>query len=87
MRDVRVYLSAFLLFILTACGNKQTNEKIVSVTIEPQRYFAEQIAGDKYKINCVVPSGQSPETYDPTPQQVVQVGKSQAYLRDRKSVV
>lgn len=81
MRDVRVYLSAFLLFILTACGNKQTNEKIVSVTIEPQRYFAEQIAGDKYKINCVVPSGQSPETYDPTPQQVVQVGKSQAYLR------
>lgn len=51
------------------------------MTIEPQRYFAEKIAGDKFKINCVVPAGQSPETYDPTPQQMVQVGKSQGYLR------
>ena len=29
----------------------------------------------------MVPAGQSPETYDPTPQQMVQVGKSQGYLR------
>ena len=64
-----------------ACGDKRADERIVSVTIEPQRYFAEKIAGDKFKINCVVPAGQSPETYDPTPQQMVQVGKSQGYLR------
>ena len=29
----------------------------------------------------MVPAGQSPETYDPTPQQMIQVGKSIAYLR------
>lgn len=81
MRQIYVLISALFILLLTACGGKQANERIVSVTIEPQRYFAEKIAGDKFTINCVVPAGQSPETYDPTPQQMVWVGKSQAYLR------
>ena len=54
---------------------------MVTVTIEPQRFFAEKIAGDKFAIHCVVPSGQSPETYDPTPKQMVQIGQSEAYLQ------
>lgn len=54
---------------------------MISVTIEPQRYFAERIAGEHFAIHCVVPAGQSPETYDPTPQQMVQIGQSEAYLR------
>ena len=81
MIKLKVLLSCLCVSLLMACGGKRTNEKIVSVTIEPQRYFAEMIAGDKYTIHCVVPAGQSPETYDPTPQQIVQVGRSQAYLR------
>lgn len=67
--------------LLTACRQNQTDGNTVTVTIEPQRFFAEKIAGDKFKINCVVPSGQSPETYDPTPKQMVEIGKSNAYLR------
>ncbi len=66
---------------LTGCSEKVADDNVITVTIEPQRYFAEQIAGDKYKINCVVPSGQSPETYDPTPKQMVEIGKSVAYLQ------
>lgn len=67
--------------LLTACRQNQADGNTVTVTIEPQRFFAEKIAGDKFKINCVVPSGQSPETYDPTPKQMVEIGKSNAYLR------
>lgn len=67
--------------LLTACRQNQADGNTVTVTIEPQRFFAEKIAGDKFKINCVVPSGQSPETYDPTPKQMVEIGKSNGYLR------
>ncbi|MDD2436739.1 MAG: zinc ABC transporter substrate-binding protein [Massilibacteroides sp.] len=76
--------SLFILFtyiLFTACAGRQTEEKLVSVTIEPQRYFAEKIAGDKFVIHTVVPAGQNPEIYDPTPQQMVKVSKSEAYLR------
>lgn len=72
---------ALLILVLNSCGNKQTEGRLVSVSIEPQRYFAEHIAGDKFAINTVVPAGQNPEVYDPTPQQMVQVGKSEAYFR------
>lgn len=74
-------LFILLILILTGCGSQRTDQKLISVTIEPQRYFAEQIAGEKFEINTVVPAGQNPEIYDPTPQQMVQVGKSIAYLR------
>lgn len=81
MKEIKTWILFFCL-LLAACGqSKRGEEKIVSVTIEPQRYFAEKIAGDKFKINCLVPSGQSPETYDPTPRQMMEVGKSVAYLR------
>ena len=61
MKEFKVLISALFVLILMACGDKRTDERIVSVTIEPQRYFAEKIAGDKFKINCVVPAGQSPD--------------------------
>lgn len=82
MRRLKGWIVFACLLLLAACGNgKQTEEKIVTVTIEPQRYFAEKIAGERFKINCIVPAGQSPETYDPTTQQMIQVGQSDAYLR------
>lgn len=71
------------LFILSACGNTtQKSEKpILTVTLEPLRYFTEAIAGDNYKVISMVPKGSSPESYDPTPQQLVNLSKSQAYFR------
>lgn len=66
----------------SACGNTPTNkERIITVTIEPLRYFAEAIAGDQYKIVSMVPEGTSPETYDPAPQQLIDLSKSVAYFK------
>ena len=71
------------LFICFACGNTaQKSEKaILTVTIEPLRYFTEAIAGENYQVVSMVPKGSSPESYDPTPQQLVNLSKSQAYFR------
>lgn len=81
MKQIILGIICFSFLLLTACKEKQMHEKAVTVTIEPQRFFAEKIAGENFKIYCIVPSGQSPETYDPTPKQMIQVGKSLAYLQ------
>jgi zinc transport system substrate-binding protein len=82
-----IRLSVVLAVIaLSACsgqGKKGTKERVITVTIEPQRYFAEAIAGDRFKIVGMVPKGSSPETYDPTPRQLVSLGESEAYFRIR----
>ena len=76
-------LPILTLFICFACGNTaQKSEKaIITVTIEPLRYFTEAIAGENYQVVSMVPKGSSPESYDPTPQQLVNLSKSQAYFR------
>ncbi|MDR2139899.1 MAG: zinc ABC transporter substrate-binding protein [Tannerella sp.] len=51
------------------------------MTVEPQRYFAEKIAGGRFAVHTVVPVGQSPETYDPAPHEMVRIARSRAYLR------
>jgi zinc transport system substrate-binding protein len=82
MLKIKSAIVAVVLFVsLSGCNNKQADERLISVTIEPQRYFAERIGGDWFTVHTVVPAGQSPETYDPTPQQMVRVSKSLAYLR------
>ena len=76
-----IYLLALL--IMCTCGNPSSqNEKpTLTVTLEPLRYFTEAIAGDRYEVVSMVPKGSSPESYDPTPQQIVALSRSQAYLR------
>lgn len=69
--------------LLTTCqsGNKKDAEKkVVTVTIEPLRYLTEAIAGERIKVISMVPQGSSPETYDPTPQQLIDLAQSNAYL-------
>ena len=81
-----IYLPMIILLCI-GCQSKNgkngdDNEKpIIAVTIEPQRYFTEAIAGDKFDVVSIVPKGSSPESYDPTPQQLVSFANSKAYLR------
>ena len=76
-----IYL--LILFIFCGCGSttKKNDKPIITVTLEPLRYFAEAIAGEHYDVVSMVPKGSSPESYDPTPQQLVALSRSQAYLR------
>jgi len=81
------YLSILLILLLAvACGsgskNRNEAEKpLLTVTIEPQRYFLEQLAGEDYSVNTLVPPGTSPETYEPSPSVMIDLGKSAIYFR------
>jgi len=66
---------------LSQASNDDETKPVITVTLEPQRYFTEAIAGDKFKVVSMVPKGSSPETYDPIPQQLVSLGDSKAYFR------
>jgi ABC-type Zn uptake system ZnuABC Zn-binding protein ZnuA/ABC-type lipoprotein release transport system permease subunit len=69
------------LFIASCTPSKDNSDLEIAVTIEPERYFAEKITGNSIKFFSVVPVGQGAETYDPTPQEMVRVSKSKAFLK------
>jgi zinc transport system substrate-binding protein len=57
-----------------------TKNPIVSVSILPQKFFVEQIAGDFLQVNVILPPGSGPEEFEPTPRQIQEVSNSKFYF-------
>lgn len=53
----------------------------VSVSILPQAFFVERIAGKRTTVHVMIPSGASPETYEPTPQQLISLAASGLFIK------
>lgn len=72
----------FLIIITFGCNTKPTNGKMnISVTILPQKYFVEKIAGDLVQVHVLVPPGASPELYSLMPSQMKDLSGSAAWMR------
>ncbi|MFO8235355.1 MAG: zinc ABC transporter substrate-binding protein [Bacteroidales bacterium] len=82
---VRYAIFLFISVLLfSSCGkDKSTSSEektVISVSILPQKYFIEQIGGDEFDVNVMVPPGANPVTYEPSPRQMQKLNKSKAYL-------
>jgi zinc transport system substrate-binding protein len=85
---MRKYISLVLIFILTltlfiACNQKSANKgkPIIFVSILPQQYFVQRIAGDRYHIEVMIPPGMGHSDYDPTPQQMKELANAKLFFR------
>ncbi len=52
----------------------------VFVSILPQKYFVEQIGGDRINVSVMVPPGAEPATYEPAPTQMTALSKTSIYF-------
>lgn len=79
---MRKIFSFLIIVLIISCGRKGTDagERIITVSIAPFKYFVEEIAGDDFKINVMVPSGANPHIYEPFPEQINKLRKSVAYI-------
>jgi zinc transport system substrate-binding protein len=76
----KLFLSVLFSVFLFACSKKIQQENIITVTLEPQRYFVEQLVDTFFQVECMVPAGTSPETYDPVPAQMAKLARAKAYF-------
>ena len=81
--NILFIISALLLWsgIVAACSSAPSESKIVTVSIEPQKYLLEQITGDRVEVRCLLSNGANPETYDPSVTHLMNLQKSLGYLR------
>jgi zinc transport system substrate-binding protein len=73
----------FLAFtVLLSCNQNPSgnSERIITVSIAPFRYFVEEIAGDDFHVNVMVPAGSNPHIYEPVPDQINKLRRSEAYI-------
>lgn len=74
MNKLIFLLSAWgILFSLSACHSGKKAIRTVTVSILPQKYFVERIAGDYVKVNVMIPPGMNPATCDLNTNQLKQL--------------
>ncbi len=83
-----VAFSTLVLFAVSFCGCTQSvrdemssSHPTVVVSIEPQKFFVEKIAGDRVHVEVLVPTGKEPETYVPTPDKIKKLAQSRVFFR------
>ena len=69
----------WLLFSSVALANGHPIDVFVSIL--PQKYFVNQVCGDKVEVHVMVGPGQSPETYEPSPRQMEKLSHAAIYFR------
>ncbi len=75
----RLCLVVFLL-VATATNVNAAKKINVFVSILPQQYFVQQVGGEHVNVHVMVGPGLSPETYEPTPQQMAALANADIYF-------
>lgn len=76
MKQIATLLIAATI-VFSACSQKPvTDDETLCVSILPLKSLVEGIVGDDFTIDVIVPRGASPETFEPTPRQFVEINKA-----------
>jgi len=74
-------ITVLLIFFCCRVDVTRAEQRIsVTVSIQPQGYFAQRIGRDLVDVTVMVPSGASPHSYEPKPQQMVALTQSRIYF-------
>lgn len=75
-----VLIAAVMSVVATACTGNRSDKLKVTVSIPPQKYLLEQIAGDKVDVVTLMDAGSNPENYNPTVSTIVGLHQSEMYF-------
>lgn len=81
--NYKVHILLLAALVLGSCKGPEPelSDKQVSVSILPQKYFVESIAGNRVKVNLMIPPGASHSTYEPSAKQMNRLQHSIAYFK------
>jgi len=86
MSNATKTLVIFLTAMLLACGsqknkNEAEEKPVVTVSILPVKTFVEEIAGNDFEINVLLPPGASPADFTLIPSQLKDIARSEVWFR------
>ena len=71
------------LLALVSCGRRSpgsSGERVITVTIPPFAWFVEQIGGDDFRVNVLLPPGADHHIWEPLPAQINALSGSEAFI-------
>ncbi len=71
-----VFLSVLMFSFAVSAGAEVT----IYVSVPPQKYFTEQVGGERVNVSVLVEKGQDPHTFEPLPAQMAALSRAKLYL-------
>lgn len=79
-RTIYLYICALIGMVAIGCS-RSDQKPLLTVSIEPQRYLLERIAGDQWTVNTLLDKGADPESFNPSMSAIANSMKSRAYFK------
>ena len=86
---VLILIFSIITVIIINCTNinsKQSEKIEIIATLFQQYYFAKQIGGDKVNVTLLLPPGSESHTYEPTPQDMININNSSLFIYTGKEM-
>ncbi|MEI3605525.1 zinc ABC transporter substrate-binding protein [Pseudogracilibacillus sp. SE30717A] len=84
MKRSVLFISLFILFLLTACSTNKENasndQLVIYTSIYPLQYVTQVIAGEEATVKSIYPPGVDAHTFEPTTKEVTQIAKGDAFI-------
>lgn len=67
--------------LISCSSERQASSPLrLTTTIAPVADLVERLVGDEQEVHILLPQGNTPESYEPTPQDLIALGESTSYL-------
>lgn len=70
-----------MLNLVVSCKSAVEDKPVITVSIQPQKFFLEKIVGDRMTVECLLANGGNPESFEPTLAHLLSLEKSMAYFK------
>ncbi len=79
----KIFLWVLITMAIASCSSNsyKKNKPIISVSLLPQQYWVDQLADGLVETNVMVVAGAGHSTYEPTPEQMRKISKTDIYFR------
>ena len=78
---LKLFIAIIFMLVFSSSLLLAENEKLkVFVSILPQKYFAERLLGENGTVEVLIGPGMSPHTYEPLPQQMGKLSRSDVFF-------
>lgn len=75
----KILFTLFLLIMILGCSKQEQNSEIVT-TIYPFKAIIQELTGDRFSVNTILPAGADPHTYEILPSDFRSIQSSKAFF-------
>lgn len=79
-RTILLLVTGLLLAGVVGCRTRPTAGPVIYVSIPPLEEMVRKIVDSNVQVKVLLPPGTSPETYEPTPQQIKELSDAQGFV-------